>query len=198
MATKVSVEGSGPSYASVLNFGGVESNKENIESTEIVGTPPRHEDEGEEGFVPVVSHARRPAKSRKEREKRAAPRPPKAAQAHTEPQPAEQPASTEAQPKKFVEAPIPKVNPWQVRGGSTGVPPPAPPAIHDTEKRSPLLPHHQHQPRPVPVALPVVAPAVATAVPEPIVVAPAAAPAPKPPTVVKAAKNAKVNQKVRS
>ncbi|XP_045489124.1 la-related protein 1 isoform X1 [Pieris rapae] len=184
MATQVSVEGSGPSYASVLNFGGAESNKENIESTEVVETPPRHEDEGEEGFVPVVSHTRRPAKSRRERERRAAPRAHnKASQSHSEPQPTpeQQQQSTDPQPKKFVEAPIPKVNPWQVRGGSTGVPPPAPPA-HDTEKRSPLLPQHQQQPRPAPV--PVVAPVPEP--PPPVVVKP---------IVVKAAKNVKINQK---
>ncbi|VVC90772.1 unnamed protein product [Leptidea sinapis] len=114
MATRVSIEGTGPSYASVLNLGGVESNKENIESTEsVVETPPRHDNEEEEGFVPVISHTRRPAKHRRDRERRAQPRPPKAPQAsHTDSQPAaDQAQSSEDQPKKFVEAPIPKVNP---------------------------------------------------------------------------------------
>ncbi|CAF4919318.1 unnamed protein product [Pieris macdunnoughi] len=69
-----------------------------------------------------------------------------------------------------------------VRGGSTGVPPPAPPA-HDTEKRSPLLPQHQQQPRPAPV--PVVEPVPEP--PPPVVVKP---------IVVKAVKNVKINQKV--
>ncbi|CAG4974015.1 unnamed protein product [Colias eurytheme] len=125
MATRVSVEGTGPSYASVLNFGGVESNKENIESTEsVVEAPPRQDDEEEEGFVPVISHARRPGKSRRDRERRAPPRPHKTPQAaHPDapaaPDPQAQPQqpqqqTSEAQPKKFVEAPIPKVNPWQV------------------------------------------------------------------------------------
>ncbi|VVC90770.1 unnamed protein product [Leptidea sinapis] len=173
MATRVSIEGTGPSYASVLNLGGVESNKENIESTEsVVETPPRHDNEEEEGFVPVISHTRRPAKHRRDRERRAQPRPPKAPQAsHTDSQPAaDQAQSSEDQPKKFVEAPIPKVNPWQVRGGSTGVPPPLPPVLHDAEKRSPLLPQQQ-QPKPPPTPV-----------------------APKP-TVVKAVKTTKVNQK---
>ncbi|VVC90768.1 unnamed protein product [Leptidea sinapis] len=178
MATRVSIEGTGPSYASVLNLGGVESNKENIESTEsVVETPPRHDNEEEEGFVPVISHTRRPAKHRRDRERRAQPRPPKAPQAsHTDSQPAaDQAQSSEDQPKKFVEAPIPKVNPWQVRGGSTGVPPPLPPVLHDAEKRSPLLPQQQ-QPKPPPT-------------PEPVIPV-----APKP-TVVKAVKTTKVNQK---
>ncbi|XP_045509161.1 la-related protein 1-like isoform X3 [Colias croceus] len=222
MATRVSVEGTGPSYASVLNFGGVESNKENIESTEsVVEAPPRQDDEEEEGFVPVISHARRPGKSRRDRERRAPPRPHKTPQAaHPDapavPDPQAQPQqpqqqTSEAQPKKFVEAPIPKVNPWQVRGGSTGVPPPAPPAIHDHEKRSPLLPQHQQPTRPQLLAASSSASAgavggvaavgpgaagVASASVGPVVTAaePAAPPPPKP-TVVKATKNVKINQK---
>ncbi|XP_061381937.1 la-related protein 1B isoform X2 [Danaus plexippus] len=177
MAARVSVEGAGPSYASVLNFRVSDSNKENIEATEeVADAPPRQDDEEEEGFVPVISHARRPAKSRRERERRAAPRPHKEPKPQTEPQPAsDQQQSTEPQPKKFVEAPIPKVNPWQVRGGSTGAPPPAPPAILEQEKRSPLQPQQQGRaqlpPEPVPVAQPAK------------------------PAIVKAPKNAKINHK---
>ncbi|XP_047543007.1 la-related protein 1 isoform X2 [Vanessa atalanta] len=178
MAARVSVEGAGPSYASVLNFRGSDCNKENIEATEeVADAPPRQDDEEEEGFVPVISHARRPAKSRRERERRAPPRPHKAPQPHAEPgqQPTaeQQQQAAEAQPKKFVEAPIPKVNPWQVRGGSTGAPPPAPPALE--EKRSPLQPQQQGR-----AQLP----------PEPV----PPPPAPKP-AVVKPPKNAKINQK---
>lgn len=117
MAARVSVEGAGPSYASVLNFRGGESNKENIEaSEEAADVAPRPDDEEEEGFVPVISHGRRPGKGRKDRERRAPPRPHKNPQPHTEPQPTpeQQQQAAEAQPKKFVEAPIPKVNPWQV------------------------------------------------------------------------------------
>ncbi|XP_041983865.1 la-related protein 1 isoform X3 [Aricia agestis] len=188
MAARVSLEGAGPSYASVLNFRGGDSNKENIEATEEAAeAPPRPEEEEEEGFVPVISHARRPPKSRRERERRAPPRPHKAAQPATEPpavqpeqqqpqQPQQQPQETETQPKKFVEAPIPKVNPWQVRGGSTGVPPPAPPALE--EKRSPLQPQQQGRVQPPP--------------PEPVApVAPVVAK----PAIVKPPKNVKVNAK---
>lgn len=121
MAARVSTEGAGPSYASVLNFRGGESNKENIEAPpgEAVecGAPvPRADDEEEEGFVPVIAHGRRPGKGRRERERRTAPRPHKTPQPHAEPQTTaeQQAAAAEAQPKKFVEAPIPKVNPWQV------------------------------------------------------------------------------------
>lgn len=117
MAARVSVEGAGPSYASVLNFRGSDCNKENIEATEeVADAPPRQNDEEEEGFVPVISHTRRPAKTRKERERRAPPRPHKAPQPHADPQPTQdqQQQTAESQPKKFVEAPIPKVNPWQV------------------------------------------------------------------------------------
>lgn len=119
MAARVSAEGAGPSYASVLNFKGAESNKENIEapSEEPMDGPPRQDDEEEEGFVPVISHGRRPPKSRRDRERKAPPRAHKTAAAHADPQPnaEQQQEATEAQPKKFVEAPIPKVNPWQVR-----------------------------------------------------------------------------------
>lgn len=118
MAARVSSEGAGPSYASVLNFRGVESNKENIEATgEVVDAPPRPDDEEEEGFVPVVSHVRRSGKGRRDRERRAPPRPHKTPAENKEPQPSQeqQQQNSEAQPKKFVEAPIPKVNPWQVR-----------------------------------------------------------------------------------
>lgn len=117
MAARVSVEGAGPSYASVLNFKGGDSNKENIEtSEETVDVVPRQDEEEEEGFVPVMSHGRRPGKGRKERERRGPPRAHKNPQPHTEPQPSQeqQQQSAEDQPKKFVEAPIPKVNPWQV------------------------------------------------------------------------------------
>lgn len=121
MAARVSVEGAGPSYASVLNFRGSDSNKENIENIEateeVVDVPPRQDDEEEEGFVPVIAHGRRPGKGRRERERRAPPRPHKAPQPPSDPQqPTQDPQqqSTEPQPKKFVEAPIPKVNPWQV------------------------------------------------------------------------------------
>lgn len=124
MAARVSTEGAGPSYASVLNFRGGESNKENIEAGPGPGeasdeAPPRLAsplDEEEEGFVPVIAHGRRPGKGRRERERRAPPKPHKAptphAEAHASQDPQQQ--SSEAQPKKFVEAPIPKVNPWQV------------------------------------------------------------------------------------
>ncbi|XP_013141859.1 PREDICTED: la-related protein 1 isoform X1 [Papilio polytes] len=178
MAARVSVEGAGPSYASVLNFKGGDSNKENIEtSEETVDVVPRQDEEEEEGFVPVMSHGRRPGKGRKERERRGPPRAHKNPQPHTEPQPSQeqQQQSAEDQPKKFVEAPIPKVNPWQVRGGSTGVPPPAPPSLLE-EKRTPLQPQQQGRVQPPP--------------PEPVV----APPAPKP-TVVKATKTVKINQK---
>lgn len=117
MAARVSVEGAGPSYASVLNFRGGDSNKENIEAAEEpADVVPRQDDEEEEGFVPVISHGRRPGKGRKDRERRAPPRPHKNPQPHTDPQPTpeQQQQAAEAQPKKFVEAPIPKVNPWQV------------------------------------------------------------------------------------
>ncbi|XP_026325552.1 la-related protein 1 isoform X2 [Hyposmocoma kahamanoa] len=182
MAARVSAEGAGPSYASVLNFRGGDSNKENIEAPagEVPDTAPRQDDEEEEGFVPVISHGRRPGKGRRDRERRAPPRPHKAPQPHAEQQSTsdQQQQASESQPKKFVEAPIPKVNPWQVRGGSTGVPPPAPPALE--EKRSPLQPQQQgrappQQPQPVPEPTP-------------------AQPAPKP-AIVKAPKNAKINQK---
>ncbi|CAH2230604.1 jg19036 [Pararge aegeria aegeria] len=116
MAARVS-EGAGPSYASVLNFRGGDSNKENIEniesSEEVADVPPRQDDEEEEGFVPVISHTRRPAKSRRDRERRAAPRPQKTPQSHSEPQTTTEQQQADDQPKKFVEAPIPKVNPWQ-------------------------------------------------------------------------------------
>ncbi|XP_028160918.1 la-related protein 1-like isoform X1 [Ostrinia furnacalis] len=165
MATRVSAEAAGPSYASVLNFRGGDSNKENIEAApgEVPELPPRAgDDEEEEGFVPVIAHRGRPGKSRRERERRAPPRPHKAPSQHAEPQAAseQQQAATDAQPKKFVEAPIPKVNPWQVRGGSTGAPPPAAPALE--EKRSPLQPQQQGraQPPPEPVAAPAPKPAV--------------------------------------
>lgn len=121
MAARVSVEGAGPSYASVLNFRQSDSNKENIEapSEEVPDTAPRQEEEEEEGFVPVIAHGRRPGKSRRDRDRRAPPRQHKTPQAHTEPsQSAEQQQSSEDQPKKFVEAPIPKVNPWQVSHSS--------------------------------------------------------------------------------
>ncbi|XP_072946656.1 la-related protein 1 [Epargyreus clarus] len=176
MAARVSAEGAGPSYASVLNFRGGESNKENIEGVgEAVDEPPRPDDEEEEGFVPVIAHGRRPGKGRRERERRAPPRAHKVPPAHSEPQP-EQAQAAEAQPKKFVEAPIPKVNPWQVRGGSTGAPPPAAPAILEQEKRTPLQPQQQGRAQPPP--------------PEPTPVPP-----PPKPVVVKPPKNAKINQK---
>lgn len=119
MAARVSAEGAGPSYASVLNFRGGESNKENIEAPpgEVQDAPPiKQDDEEEEGFVPVMSHTRRPGKGRRDRDRRAPPRPQKTPQAHAEPQPTpeQQQQAAESQPKKFVEAPIPKVNPWQV------------------------------------------------------------------------------------
>ncbi|KAJ8706608.1 hypothetical protein PYW07_012686 [Mythimna separata] len=189
MAARVSAEGAGPSYASVLNFRGGDSNKENIEAApgEVSDAPPTKQDGGdeeEEGFVPVISHGRRPGKGRRHPERRAPPRPHKAPAPHTEPQPTpeQQQQSSESQPKKFVEAPIPKVNPWQtsetplqVRGGSTGVPPPAAPAMIEQEKRSPLQPQQQGRVQPEP----------------PVVQVP---PPPKP-AIVKAPKNAKINQK---
>ncbi|XP_053622624.1 la-related protein 1 isoform X3 [Plodia interpunctella] len=183
MAARVSSEGAGPSYASVLNFKGGDNNKENIENIEsaeeVADAAPRHDEEEEEGFVPVISHGRRPGKGRRDRERRAPPRPHKAPQTHTEPQPTaeQQAAAAEAQPKKFVEAPIPKVNPWQVRGGSTGAPPPAPPSVVELEKRSPLQPQQQGRAQPPPQPEPAPAP-----------------PVPKP-AVVKAPKNPKINQK---
>ncbi|XP_063899457.1 la-related protein 1 isoform X2 [Helicoverpa armigera] len=180
MAARVSAEGAGPSYASVLNFRGGDSNKENIEAApgEVSDAPPtKQDDEEEEGFVPVISHGRRPGKGRRHPERRAPPRPQKAPAPQSEPQPTpeQQQQSSESQPKKFVEAPIPKVNPWQVRGGSTGVPPPAAPAMIEQEKRSPLQPQQQGRVQP-----------------EPVVVS---APAPPKPAIVKAPKHAKVNQK---
>lgn len=118
MAARVSAEVAGPSYASVLNFRGGDSNKENIEAPadEVPDTAPRQDDEEEEGFVPVISHGRRPGKGRRDRERRAPPRPHKAPQPHAEQQSTsdQQQEASESQPKKFVEAPIPKVNPWQV------------------------------------------------------------------------------------
>jgi hypothetical protein len=118
MAARVSAEGAGPSYASVLNFRGGDSNKENIEaaSEEVADVAPRQDDEEEEGFVPVIAHGRRPGKGRRERERRAPPRQHKAPQPHNEAQSSsdQQQQAADAQPKKFVEAPIPKVNPWQV------------------------------------------------------------------------------------
>uniref|UniRef100_A0A2A4K2J4 Uncharacterized protein n=1 Tax=Heliothis virescens TaxID=7102 RepID=A0A2A4K2J4_HELVI len=181
MAARVSAEGAGPSYASVLNFRGGDSNKENIEAApgEVSDAPPtKQDDEEEEGFVPVISHGRRPGKGRRHPERRAPPRPQKAPAPQSEPQPTpeQQQQSSESQPKKFVEAPIPKVNPWQVRGGSTGVPPPAAPAMIEQEKRSPLQPQQQGRVQP-----------------EPTIVS---APAPPKPAIVKAPKHAKVNQKV--
>ncbi|XP_037869919.1 la-related protein 1 isoform X4 [Bombyx mori] len=178
MAARVSAEGAGPSYASVLNFKGGESNKENIEAhaEEALDAPPRPDIEEEEGFVPVISHGRRPGKNRRDRERKAPPRAHKTPQQHADPQPTaeQQQQAAEQQPKKFVEAPIPKVNPWQVRGGSTGVPPPAPPAL-EQEKRSPLQPQQQGR--------------VQTEhTPAPAVI-------PKAPAVIKAPKNAKINQK---
>lgn len=123
MAARVSAEGAGPSYASVLNFRGAESNKENIENLETA--PPdempeevvQHVEEEDEGFVPVIAHGRRPGKPRRDRDRRAPPRPHKTPQTPSEPaNPAnpDQPQSEDSEPKKFVEAPIPKVNPWQV------------------------------------------------------------------------------------
>lgn len=118
MAARVSAEGAGPSYASVLNFRGGDSNKENIEAPagEEPDTAPLQDDEEEEGFVPVISHGRRPGKGRRDRDRRAPPRPHKAPQPHAEQQSTsdQQQQASESQPKKFVEAPIPKVNPWQV------------------------------------------------------------------------------------
>ncbi|XP_063371853.1 la-related protein 1 [Cydia amplana] len=184
MAARVSVEGAGPSYASVLNFRGAESNKENIEAPPPGEVPEvvvrQVEVEEEEGFVPVIAHGRRPGKPRRERERRAPPRPHKAGpQPPTDPQappnPDQPQQEDDDQPKKFVEAPIPKVNPWQVRGGSTGAPPPAPPALE--EKRSPLQPQQQGRAQPPPQPAPVVQP-----------------PPPKP-AIVKAPKIPKVNQK---
>ncbi|CAH2065160.1 unnamed protein product, partial [Iphiclides podalirius] len=181
MAARVSVEGAGPSYASVLNFRGSDCNKENIEATEeVVDVAPHQDEEEEEGFVPVISHGRRPGKGRKERERRAPPRAHKNPQPHNEPQPTpeQQQQSAEAQPKKFVEAPIPKVNPWQVRGGSTGAPPPAPPSLVE-EKRTPLQPQQQGRAQPPP---------------EPV----AAAPPPPKAAAVKPPKSAKIPQKAVS
>lgn len=122
MAARVSAEAAGPSYASVLNFRGVECNKENIEAPaagEVVDPPPKQqqEDEEEEGFVPVIAHGRSKGKGRRERDRRGGPsRPHKTPSQHPDApaQSAEQQQSSDAQPKKFVEAPIPKVNPWQV------------------------------------------------------------------------------------
>ncbi|XP_063392021.1 la-related protein 1 [Cydia fagiglandana] len=188
MAARVSVEGAGPSYASVLNFRGAESNKENIEAPPPGEVPEvvvrQVEVEEEEGFVPVIAHGRRPGKPRRERERRAPPRPHKAGpQPPTDPQappnPDQPQQEDDDQPKKFVEAPIPKVNPWQVRGGSTGVPPPAPPALE--EKRSPLQPQQQGRAQPPPLPAPIVQPEPAVAPPKP--------------AIVKAPKMPKVNQK---
>ncbi|CAB3258266.1 unnamed protein product [Arctia plantaginis] len=67
-----------------------------------------------------------------------------------------------------------------VRGGSTGAPPPAAPAILEQEKRSPLQPQQQGRVQPEVVPVPV----------------PVPAPAPPKPSIVKAPKHAKVNQKV--
>lgn len=126
MATRVSAEAAGPSYASVLNFRGGDSNKENIEAPpmEVVDAPPvkqqqvmAEDGEEEEGFVPVMSHARKPGKGKRDKDRRGGPsRPHKAAPSHSDSQQTaeQQQQSSESQPKKFVEAPIPKVNPWQV------------------------------------------------------------------------------------
>ncbi|KAJ0184246.1 hypothetical protein K1T71_000669 [Dendrolimus kikuchii] len=171
MAARVSSEGAGPSYASVLNFRGVESNKENIEATEeVVDAPPRPDDEEEEGFVPVVSHVRRSGKGRRDRDRRAPPRPHKTPAEHKEPLPSQeqQQQSAEAQSKKFVEAPIPKVNPWQ---GARFLP-----LCYSAQKRSPLQPQQQGRAQPPPEPTPVAQPAAK-------------------PAVVKAPKNAKINQK---
>lgn len=131
MAARVSAEAAGPSYASVLNFRGGDSNKENIEASpvEVVDAPPVKQQqqqqqqvlvedgEEEEGFVPVISHTRKPAKVKREKDRRGAPpRPHKAMASHMDAHQTsdQQQHSSDAQPKKFVEAPIPKVNPWQV------------------------------------------------------------------------------------
>lgn len=121
MAARVSAEAAGPSYASVLNFRGGDSNKENIEvleqaPEELAASPPRAEEE-EEGFVPVIAHGRRPHKRSRDKERRAPPKPHKTPQQQAEAAAAGEAAqaSGDDQPKKFVEAPIPKVNPWQVR-----------------------------------------------------------------------------------
>lgn len=119
MAARVSAEGAGPSYASVLNFRGSDSNKENIEAQpeETLDTVPQPNEEEEEGFVPVIAHGRRTGKGRRERDRRSGPpRPHKNTASHSEAHSAsDQPQNSgEQQPKKFVEAPIPKVNPWQV------------------------------------------------------------------------------------
>lgn len=116
MAARVSLESAGPSYASVLNFKGADSNKENIESAdESLNVAPQREEE-EEGFVPVIAHGRRTGKGRRDKERRAPPKPHKTPAPQSEAQSgSDQPQqSSEQQPKKFVEAPIPKVNPWQV------------------------------------------------------------------------------------
>ncbi|KOB78806.1 putative lipopolysaccharide-induced transcription factor regulating tumor necrosis factor alpha [Operophtera brumata] len=106
-----------------------DSNKENIEAPpmEVVDAPPVKQQQvmaedlmtemEEEGFVPVMSHARKPAKGKRDKDRRGGPsRPHKATTSHPESQQTaeQQQQSAEAQPKKFVEAPIPKVNPWQV------------------------------------------------------------------------------------
>lgn len=114
MAARVSPETAGPSYASVLNFRGSDSNKENIEAREEPGAPVPADEE--EGFVPVVGHTRRATRGRRER--RAPSRPAKTPAPHVDqPHSASDQSAQQSQPdqpKKFVEAPIPKVNPWQV------------------------------------------------------------------------------------
>ncbi|XP_048480186.1 la-related protein 1 [Plutella xylostella] len=189
MAARVSAEAAGPSYASVLNFRGGDSNKENIEvleqaPEELAASPPRAEEE-EEGFVPVIAHGRRPHKRSRDKERRAPPKPHKTPQQQAEAAAAGEAAqaSGDDQPKKFVEAPIPKVNPWQARGSSVGAPVPPPQTEAPApERRAPLQPQQQQQGRPQPQPVPVAEPT------------PVPAPAPKP-TIVKAPKTAKVNQK---
>lgn len=181
MAARVSSEGAGPSYASVLNvLKGGDSNKENATPAEAEEAPAVAAGGGpeeEEGFVPVVAHGRRAGKARlRERERRGAP----ARAARAAPPPpldsAEAPPPQPDQPaKKFVEAPIPKVNPWQQTraaggGAAGGTEAPA-------EKRSPLQPQQQGR----------AAPPSAT---ESVPVAPV-----QRPSVVKVNKQPKINHK---
>lgn len=178
MAARVQAEGAGPSYASVLNFRGGDSNKENIESAVegASGVAPQRAEEEEEGFVPVISHGRRPGKVRKDRDKRMPPKPHKAQSSQSEAQSSSDQAhsSSDQQPKKFVEAPIPKVNPWQVRGVPTQ---PAPASsIAEPEKRTPLQPQQQGRAPPQQEQAPVV-----QSVPKS--------------SIIKSTKTAKINQK---
>lgn len=121
MATVVSDQ-PGPSYASaVLNASTMEtvsSNKENLLDCSS-NKENKAEEEEAEGFVPVVAHGRKERRTERKRSRSKEPRVNGRAEreqvhtAHDREKGVPQVAPEE--PKKFVEAPLPKVNPWQVR-----------------------------------------------------------------------------------